>query len=116
MHINKINRYKFSVVHEYFGHDDRDCYTNESHYILQTDDLQEACRAAAKYTHEHQVGRYYEDGNVVIQTDEKQWNDYHQRWETVRVSRSSFALIQSLKHGPVLWEPEDETAPDWIPF
>lgn len=116
MYINKIKRYEFTVVHEYFGHDDRDCYTNESHVIAQTDDLREAVRAARVYTEKHEVGRYYEDGNVLIQTSELAWNDWFRQYESKLFSRTPCALIKARTHGPVYWEPQDKTAPDWVPF
>ncbi len=33
-----LNTKKFEVIHEYFGHDDRDGLTHEGHYVARTDD------------------------------------------------------------------------------
>jgi len=102
-----LNTNKFEVIHEYFGHDDRDGLTHEGHYVARTDDAVAAFAAAQQYERKHEVGRYFEDGAVVVRSEGKTWlaGDLHR-------------YLSPRKLGPVHRSPVDydPTHPDYCPF
>ena len=96
MNTAAFKSFKYRAVHHFFGHDDRDGLTNQTVIIVSTDDPIEAFSAAQKYEHKNEVGRYFEDGSVVVETKGQTW--------------PSFALnshLDTLRHGPVQYHPED---------
>ena len=104
-----LNRKKFEVIHEYFGHDARDGLTRGSHYVARTDAAVEAFAAAQQYERENEVGRYFEDGRVYV---------YDRSKGTAWYSGDLHRYLAPLKLGPVHRSPVDydPTHSEFIPF
>jgi hypothetical protein len=105
--ITKNTFKKFHVIHEYWGHDDRDGLTPQGHWVMQTDDAVEAFAAALQYERDHEVGRYFEDGQVLVRSEGKAWS-----------SGGLHRYLETLKFGPVYRDPSewDQSRDDWMPF
>mgnify|MGYP005824238691 FL=1 len=95
---------KYTVIHDFWGADERDGLTRESVYVMSTTDPFEAAKAARKYEVDNEVGRYFEDGGVSIRCP-----------SGVTYATCHFHNhIDSLRYGPPPRQPAAD--PNEIPF